>query len=29
MTVLPLFEEHEVKLLLVQTDRGGEYRGNP
>ena len=27
--VLPLFEEHEVKLLRVLTDRGSEYSGNP
>jgi transposase InsO family protein len=27
--VLPFFEEHEVKLLRVLTDRGTEYCGNP
>jgi hypothetical protein len=27
--VLPLLEQHEVKLLRVLTDRGSEYRGNP
>jgi hypothetical protein len=27
--VLPFFEEHEVKLLRVLTDRGSEFRGNP
>ena len=27
--VLPLFEQHEVKLLRVLTDRGTEYCGNP
>ena len=27
--VLPLFEEHDVKLLRVLTDRGSEYCGNP
>jgi len=27
--VLPLFEQHEVKLLRVLTDRGSEYCGNP
>ena len=27
--VLPFFEEHEVKLLRVLTDRGSEYCGNP
>jgi hypothetical protein len=29
MTVLPLFEEHDVKPLLVLTNRRSEYRGNP
>src|SRR6516164_2612094 len=27
--VLPLFEEHDVKLLRVLTDRGSEFCGNP
>jgi transposase InsO family protein len=27
--VLPLFEEYDVKLLRVLTDRGSEYCGNP
>jgi transposase InsO family protein len=27
--VLPFFEEHDVKLLRVLTDRGSEYCGNP
>ena len=27
--VLPLFEQHEVKLLRVLTDHGSEYCGNP
>src|SRR5262249_13844408 len=27
--VLPFFEEHEVKLLRVLTDRGSEFCGNP
>ena len=27
--VLPFFEEHEVKVLRVLTDRGTEYCGNP
>jgi hypothetical protein len=27
--VLPFFEEHDVKLLRVLTDRGSEYSGNP
>jgi Integrase core domain/Winged helix-turn helix len=27
--VLPLFEEHDVKLLRILTDRGSEYCGNP
>jgi len=27
--VLPFFEEHDVKLLRVLTDRGTEYCGNP
>jgi hypothetical protein len=27
--VLPFFEEHEVKLLRILTDRGSEYCGNP
>jgi transposase InsO family protein len=27
--VLPLFEQHEIKLLRVLTDRGSEYCGNP
>jgi transposase InsO family protein len=27
--VLPFFEQHEVKLLRVLTDRGSEYCGNP
>jgi transposase InsO family protein len=27
--VVPLLEEHEVKLLRVPTDRGSEYCGNP
>jgi transposase InsO family protein len=27
--VLPFFEEHEIKLLRVLTDRGTEYCGNP
>jgi transposase InsO family protein len=27
--VLPLFDEHNVKLLRVLTDRGSEYCGNP
>jgi hypothetical protein len=27
--VLPFFEEHEVKLLCVLTDRGSEFCGNP
>ena len=26
---LPFFEEHDVKLLRVLTDRGSEYCGNP
>ena len=27
--MLPFFEEHEIKLLRVLTDRGTEYCGNP
>jgi transposase InsO family protein len=27
--VLPFFEEHNVKLLRILTDRGSEYCGNP
>jgi hypothetical protein len=27
--VLPFFEEHDVKLLRVVTDRGSEFCGNP
>ena len=27
--VLPFFEEHDVKLLRVLTDRGSKYCGNP
>jgi transposase InsO family protein len=27
--VLPFFEEHDVKLLRVLTDRGSDYCGNP
>jgi hypothetical protein len=27
--VLPLFEQHEVKLLRMLTDRGSEFCGNP
>src|SRR5215471_8747368 len=27
--VIPLFEEHDVKLLRVLTDRGSEFCGNP
>jgi transposase InsO family protein len=27
--VVPLFEEHDVKLLRILTDRGSEYCGNP
>jgi hypothetical protein len=27
--VLPFFEEHDVKLLRVLTDRSSEYCGNP
>jgi integrase-like protein len=27
--VLPFFDEHDVKLLRVLTDRGSEYCGNP
>jgi transposase InsO family protein len=27
--VLPFFDEHEVKLLRMLTDRGTEYCGNP
>jgi transposase InsO family protein len=27
--VLPFFDEHEVKLLRVLTDRGSEFCGNP
>ena len=27
--VLPIFDEHDVKLLRVLTDRGCEYCGNP
>jgi hypothetical protein len=27
--VLPLFEEHDVKLLRVLTNRGSEFCGNP
>jgi len=27
--VLPFFEEHDVKLLRILTDRGSEYCGNP
>ena len=27
--VLPLFEDHDVKLLRILTDRGSEYCGNP
>jgi transposase InsO family protein len=27
--VLPFFEEHEVNLLRVLTDRGSEFCGNP
>jgi transposase InsO family protein len=27
--VVPFFEEHEVKLLRILTDRGSEYCGNP
>ena len=27
--VVPFFEEHDVKLLRVLTDRGSEYCGNP
>jgi hypothetical protein len=27
--VLPFFEEHDVKLLRVLTDRGSEFCGNP
>ena len=27
--VVPFFDEHEVKLLRVLTDRGSEYCGNP
>ena len=27
--MLPFFEEHDVKLLRVLTDRGSEYCGNP
>jgi hypothetical protein len=26
--VLPFFEEHEVALLRILTDRGSEYCGN-
>jgi hypothetical protein len=26
--VLPLFEQHEVKLLRMLTDRGSEFCGN-
>jgi hypothetical protein len=26
---VPFFEEHDVKLLRVLTDRGSEYCGNP
>jgi hypothetical protein len=29
MTVLPFFDEHDVKLLRVLTDRGSEFCGNP
>jgi hypothetical protein len=27
--VLPFFDSHEVKFLLVLTDRGTEFCGNP
>jgi transposase InsO family protein len=27
--VLPFFEEHDIKLLRVLTDRGSEFCGNP
>jgi transposase InsO family protein len=27
--VIPFFEEHELKLLRILTDRGSEYCGNP
>jgi transposase InsO family protein len=27
--VLPFFEQHEVKLLRMLSDRGSEYCGNP
>ena len=27
--MLPFFEEHDVKLLRVLTDRGSEFCGNP
>src|SRR5574341_983107 len=27
--VLPLFEEHDISLLRMLTDRGTEYCGNP
>jgi hypothetical protein len=27
--VLPFFEEHDVRLLRVLTDRGSEFCGNP
>jgi transposase InsO family protein len=27
--VLPFFDEHDVKLLRVLTDRGSEFCGNP
>ena len=27
--MLPFFDEHDVKLLRVLTDRGSEYCGNP
>jgi hypothetical protein len=26
--VMPFFEEHDIKLLRVLTDRGSEFRGN-
>jgi len=27
--VIPLFENHDVKLQRILTDRGSEYCGNP
>jgi hypothetical protein len=27
--VVPLFDEHEIRLLRMLTDRGREYCGNP